>query len=113
MARALDWQSRGRGFESHLLHISTSRSAFFIMPHFVYILYSPDRDRYYVGETQNLEKRLADHKNSRSNYTKGTTDWTLKWYIKVEDRSEGVRLEREIKNKKSRKYIEYLTSSVG
>ena len=25
LARALDWQSRGRGFESHLLHINRIR----------------------------------------------------------------------------------------
>ena len=36
LARALDWQSRGRGFESHLLHqsgillISRQRSAFYL-----------------------------------------------------------------------------------
>ncbi|MBS1541997.1 MAG: GIY-YIG nuclease family protein, partial [Bacteroidetes bacterium] len=28
------------------------------MPYFVYILYSKSADRYYVGETDNIDKRL-------------------------------------------------------
>ncbi|MTI40956.1 GIY-YIG nuclease family protein [Fulvivirga lutimaris] len=83
------------------------------MSHFVYIIYSPKRNRYYVGQTQHLEKRLFDHNNSRSKYTKGTSDWELKWSQEVIDRSEALRLEKQIKSKKSRNYIEFLIDSAS
>jgi len=75
---------------------------------FVYIIYSPSKDRYYVGQTQDLEKRLQDHCNSRSGFTKSVKDWKLVYFEEFETRSESVQREVEIKKKKSRKYIEYL-----
>jgi putative endonuclease len=81
------------------------------MEYFAYIIYSVSRDKFYVGSTQNLEKRVADHNNSRSGYTKGTSDWSLKWDKKFSERSEAIRFELMIKKKKSRKYIEILVSS--
>jgi len=76
--------------------------------YFVYIIYSLSKDRYYVGQTQDLEKRLADHHSSRSKFTKQTKDWVLVYFEEFVTRSEAVKRELEIKSKKGRKYIEYL-----
>ncbi len=80
---------------------------------YTYIIYSGKLDRYYIGSTDNLEKRLADHNNSRSTYTKRGKPWILKWSKAFETRTEAIEEEMRIKRKKSRKYIEYLVRSVG
>ncbi|MEL7006864.1 MAG: GIY-YIG nuclease family protein [Bacteroidota bacterium] len=78
------------------------------MKFYVYIIYSPSKNRYYIGQTDNLNRRLEDHRNSRSGFTKGIKDWELKWSYEVSDRSEAMTLESKIKKKKSRRYLEYL-----
>ena len=75
----------------------------------VYILYSPSADKYYVGQTENLELRLQFHNElSATSYTSKYRPWELKKSIVVETRSIAMPLERLIKKKKSRKYIEYI-----
>ena len=78
---------------------------------YVYIIYSQASDKYYVGSCENIEKRLSDHLNSRSNYTKMAKDWELKHSEEFLSRAEAVCRELQIKNKKSRKYIEFLIST--
>ncbi len=77
----------------------------------VYIIYSASADAYYIGQTSDLEDRLFRHCNSGSKSTKKAKDWKLVYKEVYESRSESVLREREIKNKKSRKYIEQLISS--
>ena len=84
-----------------------------LMPFYVYILYSVSADKYYVGQTEDLEDRIFRHNNSGSRFTKFTHDWQLIYTENFSTRSEAVKRESEIKNKKSRKYIEFLISSVG
>ena len=79
---------------------------------YVYILYSKELDRYYIGQTENLDERIFRHTNSGSKSTKAANDWELKHQEAFNTRSEAVRRETEIKKKKSRKYIEWLISSV-
>jgi len=78
---------------------------------YVYILYSASLDQFYSGSTDDLEDRLFRHRNSGSKSTKKTKDWELKYQEIYETRSEAVRREREIKKKKSRKYLEFLCKS--
>jgi putative endonuclease len=83
------------------------------MVHFVYIIYSPGRDQYYIGSSQDVFKRLDDHNNSRSNFTKGTSDWELKWHQSFADKTEALKMELMIKRKKSRVYILKLIERVS
>jgi putative endonuclease len=41
--------------------------------HFLYIIYSPKTDKFYVGETTNVDKRLEVHNSHTFNraFTKG------------------------------------------
>ena len=75
---------------------------------YTYIIYSEKRDRYYVGHCENLDKRVEDHNNSRSPYTKTGNPWVLKWQKGFKSRTEAMKEEERIKRKKSRKYIEWL-----
>jgi len=79
--------------------------------YFVYILYSPKADRYYVGQTENLERRLEFHNSGGVFSTKPYGPWELKYTENFATRSEAMRREREIKNQKKRSYIENLIVS--
>ncbi|WP_235855432.1 GIY-YIG nuclease family protein [Flagellimonas pelagia] len=80
----------------------------FFMEFVIYILYSESVDRYYVGHCQDLNDRMARHKGGRSKYTKMVTDWEVKDTESFSTRGKAMIREREIKEKKSRKYIELL-----
>jgi len=83
------------------------------MPFYVYILYSPGLDQYYIGHTENLQDRIFRHTNSGSKSTKKANDSVIKYTEEFESRQKAMQRELEIKKKKSRKYIEWLISSVG
>ena len=75
---------------------------------YVYIIYSLAVDKYYVGQTENIEERLISHNSGISKYTSISNDWILVYTELFESRNEAVRRETEIKRKKSRKYIQWL-----
>lgn len=76
----------------------------------VYILFSPEINKYYVGSCFDLDKRLSDHKNKihPNAYTKITDDWELYHFIDDLDRATARGIEMHIKSMKSRKYIQDL-----
>ncbi|KYG72448.1 GIY-YIG nuclease family protein [Roseivirga echinicomitans] len=80
--------------------------------HYVYILYSPSTDRYYIGETAFVSGRLEQHNSGfyKNSVTKIASDWEMFLEIECIDRTQALRLERFIKQQKSRKFIERLKS---
>ncbi|MCB9303052.1 MAG: GIY-YIG nuclease family protein [Lewinellaceae bacterium] len=77
--------------------------------HFVYILYSEGADIFYVGQTPDLHTRLLFHnKLSLNSFTSKHRPWTLLRSITVNNRSEAIILERYIKGRKSKDYIQRL-----
>ena len=78
------------------------------MFYYVYILQSAKTGRYYIGYTGDVQKRLYRHNAGHSKSTKSYCPWDLKYVERYKTRSEAMIREREIKSKKSRKYIEYL-----
>ncbi len=77
----------------------------------VYILYSKKLDRYYVGSTCDLDRRLQDHNRGKTAYARQGMPWELKYQEAFESRSAATRREREIKARKIREYIERLISA--
>mgnify|MGYP000921112324 CR=1 FL=1 len=82
-------------------------AAFFVFMHFVYILYSPSFDRFYVGETTDLELRLVQHNSHffKSASTSFTNDWAIAKSFSVDSRSNARIVESYIKSMKSKKFI--------
>lgn len=72
---------------------------------FVYILYSQKIDKFYIGQTYDLDLRLLRHKLKTTRFTKQADDWVLKYFEEFDSRAEAVRRERCIKKMKSKKYI--------
>ena len=79
----------------------------------VYILYSETLDKYYVGQTENLDQRLKSHAMKISTYTSRADDWRLVYTEVYGTRQEALLRERAIKAKKSRSYIDWLIKRVG
>ena len=62
--------------------------------------------QYYVGSTNNLERRIAQHKAWKVIATKGKLPLELLFTRGYETLSEARSAEYQLKKKKSRKYIE-------
>lgn len=71
----------------------------------VYILQSETDRSFYIGQTNNLNSRVARHNAGLEKYTKTKKPWKLYWSCTVQTRSEAMRLEKKLKNFKSRQRI--------
>ena len=75
---------------------------------YLYILYNSSIDKYYIGQTSNLNKRIIDHNSTghKVKYTKKQSGkWSLVYKEEFETRSEAITREKFLKGKKSRSYI--------
>ena len=75
---------------------------------YVYILQSEKNGRYYVGYTNNLERRFSQHDAGKVQSTKYLRPLTLVYNETYEDGTTARRRERWIKTQKSRILIEQL-----
>ena len=71
----------------------------------VYILYSSSIDKYYVGYTNDIGRRLSEHNRQKGKYTDGGIPWCLVHQEEYKSKSEAMNREKTIKSKKSRQYI--------
>lgn len=78
----------------------------------VYVLECSD-GKFYIGQTQNLNRRLKQHKAKSSRAVKYRLPCELIGYMEVSTRSEAVRLERRLKNWKSREAVLKYISRYG
>ncbi|MAT90465.1 MAG: excinuclease ABC subunit C [Flavobacteriaceae bacterium] len=75
------------------------------MNYVVYILYSEKLNKYYVGQTQNLEERVRKHNQGGAKFTSTGKPWLLIKSITVESRREAIQLERKIKKRGIQRYL--------
>ena len=75
---------------------------------FVYIIYSAKINKYYIGACTNLDRRLYEHNIGHSTFTSTGVPWELRYTEQFTSLPEAKQREKEIKNKKSRIYIENL-----
>ena len=66
--------------------------------YFVYILKSLRFNRFYIGQTNNIEHRLERHNAGFVKSTKGFAPFKIVGYLIKETRSEAMILERKLKN---------------
>ena len=75
----------------------------------VYILFSQNRNRYYIGFTgDDVFIRLKKHNTEHSGFTGKTLDWTIVYTEKYAEKLQALQREKEIKKWKSRVMIEKL-----
>jgi putative endonuclease len=78
------------------------------MQYFVYIIKSQKDGSYYMGHTQDLDSRLQRHNQGRVKYTESRRPWELAYIEKYSDRSSAMVREEEIKERKSKEFIDSL-----
>ena len=74
----------------------------------VYIIYSPSLDKYYIGYTSDITKRMQEHNTGVSTFTSRASDWQIKYLESYPTREDARKREQFIKAKKSRKYLIWL-----
>ena len=77
------------------------------MAHYLYIIFSPSKKTFYVGETDDLEIRLEKH-NSHAysgSFTKIASDWEFALTKIFKEKKDAIFLEKFIKRMKSKKFI--------
>ena len=66
--------------------------------YYVYILKAVNFDKYYIGQTQNMEERLKRHNAGIENFSSKYKPWILVGYITKPTRAEAMALKTKIKN---------------
>jgi len=74
---------------------------------YLYLIESETSGRYYIGQTDDLQRRLVDHSGHRKKFTNGKGPWRLIGYKSFHSRSEAIMEERRLKRAKNRKYVYY------
>ena len=75
----------------------------------VYILESKSLGKYYTGQGNDLSDRLRRHNSGQSPSIKHGIPWDLVWSQKVETRSEAISLEKKIKSRGAKRFLEGLS----
>ena len=79
--------------------------------YFTYIIYSQKIDKYYIGYTKDIVRRLERHNNGWSKSTKSGIPWTVKYVKEFQSKSAAIRFERKLKKQKSRDYLERIINT--
>ena len=77
----------------------------------LYILYSESFDRFYVGYTNDFERRLSEHNRKKGKFTDAGIPWLIVHNEEFMTKKEAMQRERFIKSKKSKAFITELISS--
>ena len=82
------------------------------MDYFVYILFSEKLNRYYIGQTVDIEERLKQHNSGfyENASTKVSNDWKLFWKLKCDSKRQAIQIESHIKRMRNKVYYQNLTT---
>ena len=70
--------------------------------YYVYILRSLKNNRYYIGQTDSLEKRTEEHNKRLNRSTKSGRPWKVIYIKKFLTRKESYKVEQKLKSIKKR-----------
>jgi putative endonuclease len=77
----------------------------------VYILFSSSLQKFYTGQTHDLQNRLEEHNSGKTPSIKKGIPWKLVWSLEVESRSEAMKWEIKIKSRGAKRFLEDLSDS--
>jgi len=70
-----------------------------------YILYSDNLKKYYTGQTEDLERRLAEHNRGKTPVMKRGIPWRIVFQKEFQTRQEAVQLEIQIKKRGAGRFL--------
>ena len=76
--------------------------------YYVYIIYSAKLNKKYIGSTQNLRKRLLQHKQKQTPFTRTASDWSLIYYETFLSKKDALAEEKFLKSGKGRDRLKFL-----
>ena len=77
------------------------------MRYFVYILASVDSGRYYIGQSNNVERRLDEHNDvTRRSWASKYAPWEVMCSRVYNSRAEAMKEEKRLKSFKNRETLE-------
>ena len=79
----------------------------------VYILYSDKIRKFYIGYTNDLERRLSEHNRRKGKFTDSGIPWVVKYTEVFLSKEEAQKREAFLKSRKSRLYIENLIAGIN
>ena len=71
----------------------------------LYILHSKSLDRYYIGYTNDLIRRLSEHNRIKGKFTDAGIPWILVYSESFASKKGAMYREKYIKSRKSKKFI--------
>ena len=77
-----------------------------IMNFYTYIIYSKKVGKYYIGHTENIIKRVQDHRSGLSKWTSKSNDWILVYSITHDSRKDAITLEKRIKKRGASRWLD-------
>ena len=94
-----------RGFESlpHRIRLCINR-AFFMF--YVYIIFSERIRQFYCGQTNNILFRIQQHNLAETLSNKHGIPWILIGYLRVQTRSDAMKLEKQIKKRGIKRWLD-------
>ena len=77
---------------------------------YIYIIYSESADKYYIGHTNDPERRLVEHSTTEEiKFTSKFRPWVMLLSLEVSNsRGDAIKMERFIKKQKSRLFLSRL-----
>ena len=72
--------------------------------HFVYVLESGDQNHWYVGVTDDVVRRLAEHNAGQSIHTNKYRPWNVRSYVAFEDEMKAGAFEQYLKSHSGRAF---------
>lgn len=76
------------------------------MKGYLYILKSNRTNKYYIGSTGNINRRLVEHNSGQTKSTRGGVPWTLMFIQEYSTLGESKRVELRLKKLKRKDYLE-------
>ena len=74
----------------------------------VYILQSLKNFRYYIGSTNDLERRVIEHNSGHTSYDRANKPFQLLFHQTYSSLKEARKIEKKIKKAKSKKLLEQI-----
>ena len=71
----------------------------------VYIIYSSVLDKFYTGQTQDIERRLEEHNRGKTSFSAKGMPWTLVFSKECPSRSQALKLEKFIKKRGAARFL--------
>ena len=79
----------------------------------VYVLFSKDFDKIYIGFTSNLDQRIKSHNElATKGYTIRFRPWIIVYQEKYFIKADAMKREKQLKTAKGREFIRSLTKSM-